>query len=82
VIDLDSNKIKDYFKSQKESWSNIARDLLHDGKMLIYVEYPHRKPQSNVVLGDPLHEYYNLKIVYKNAPQSLREVEETTGFEV
>ena len=49
-----------------------------------FVEYPFRRPEKSVVLGDPLHEHHKprLKVVYKNAPQSLREIEETTGFEV
>ena len=33
------------------------------------------------MLGDPEHEKSEgLEIVYKNAPQSLREIEDTLGF--
>jgi len=72
------NKIKD-FEGVIDAWQNIARSV----RDLAFVEYPFRMPQKNVVLGDPLHEHDpNLKVVYKNAPQSLREIEETTGFEV
>ena len=41
-------------------------------------------PKFNVVLGDPLHESDNNDTdrVYKNAPQSLREVEDTLEFKV
>ena len=71
-----------YFRSQKDRWSNIAMEIRRNGN-LAFVEYPFRMPQKNVVLGDPLHEHDpNLKVVYKNAPQSLREIEETTGFGV
>jgi len=77
-----SGNVVDYFQSQKDRWSNIAMEIGRDGN-LAFVEYPFRKPQKNVVLGDPSHEHDPfLKVVYKNAPQSLREVEETTGFEV
>jgi len=74
--------VADYFLSQKDRWLNIAMEIGRNSN-LAFVEYPFRKPQKNVVLGDPFHEHDpSLKVVYKNAPQSLREVEETTGFEV
>ena len=38
------------------------------------------KPVQNVVLGSPIHKHKNLKVVYENAPQSLRDVEETIDF--
>jgi len=68
-----------YFDSQVDRWENIARRIDDN---LFFVEYPYRKPEKNVVLGDALHEKSQLYLVYKNAPQSLREIEETTGFEV
>ena len=71
--------VANYFSSQRDRWENTAlkiRDTLE------FVEYPHRTPRKNVVLGDPHHEKSNLEVVYRNAPQSLREIEETTGFEV
>lgn len=46
---------------------------------IVYVEY--FTPQKPVVLGDPRHQHARLPVVYRNAPQSLRDVEETTGFE-
>ena len=40
-----------------------------------------RNLSKNVVLGDPAHEHNDeLKVIFKNSPQSLREIEETTGF--
>jgi len=78
---LDDNlddKIKD-FEGIINRWENIANSV----NDLAFVEYcMYGKPQKNVVLGDPVHEHSQLKWVYNNAPQSLREIEETTGFEV
>ncbi|MCL4325262.1 MAG: DISARM system helicase DrmA [Candidatus Thermoplasmatota archaeon] len=68
-----------YFKSQLDLWKNVANATTSG---LSFVEYPHKKPAKNVVLGDPYHKKAKLKIVYENAPQSLREVEETIGFKV
>jgi hypothetical protein len=39
------------------------------------------QPERHVVLGDPQHRSQGLSEVYENAPQSLRELEETTGFQ-
>jgi hypothetical protein len=39
-----------------------------------------RQPERAVVLGDAQHRSFGLDQVYINAPNSLREVEETTGF--
>jgi hypothetical protein len=41
-----------------------------------------RPPSRNVVLGDHHHRQQNLLEAYENAPQSLRDIEETTGFKV
>lgn len=68
-----------YFNSQIDRWKNTARRIRDT---LEFVEYPYRTPRKNVVLGDPHHENSGLEVVYRNAPQSLREIEETTGFEV
>ena len=69
-----------------KQWMGISKALaLHD-KQLVFNEtiYKRNKDvEKNVVLGDPAHMYnHNLKVVYKNAPQSLRDIEETTDFEV
>jgi hypothetical protein len=39
-----------------------------------------RAPQRHVVLGDSQH-LGRFDVVFENAPQSLRDVEETTTFE-
>ena len=76
--DTAEDKIKD-FEGVINRWQNIASSV----NDLAFVEYSvYGKPQKNVVLGDPPHEHSQLELVYKNAPQSLREIEETTGFEV
>jgi len=71
----------DYFKRQINSWKTTAQRIKKEDT-LDFVEYPYRTPRKNVVLGDPYHENADLEVVYRNAPQSLREIEETTGFEV
>ncbi|MDW7726815.1 MAG: DISARM system helicase DrmA [Candidatus Methanoperedens sp.] len=71
------------FQSQFDRWLQISQ-LLGINQNLVYNEYtPYRTAEKNVVLGDPAHERVpGLKTVYKNAPQSLRDIEETTAFEV
>lgn len=59
-----------------DRWKNIAETA----PSLEYVEYD--KADSSVVLGDPRHgKDGNLEVVFPNSPQSLRELEEETGFE-
>ena len=41
-----------------------------------------KRPEVPVVLGDPQHVVAMLDVVYPNAPQSLREIEPTTGFQI
>ena len=65
-----------------DRWKGIARMVPE----LHFYEYTHPKsrktPEKNVVLGDPAHEHLSLKVVFKNSPQSLRDIEETIGFGV
>ena len=75
-----SSEIREYIKSQIERWKTIAEQ---SGTSLVFNEYAmYRDPENDVVLGDPVHKHAGKKFVYENAPQSLRDVEETTGFEV
>ena len=70
--------VKDESKSAFDRWQQIAKD--HPG--LEYVEYAISDlPTSPVVLGDAQHQHAKLPIVYENAPQSLRDIEETCGFQ-
>jgi len=61
--------------SQLDRWRTVA--ARHGD--LRYAEYG--ETRNPVVLGDPPHQYSGRPVVYRNAPQSLREVEETTGLE-
>lgn len=80
-VDMDSLKpILRYFENIIDDWKTVA-DSIEDKKRLQMHEYYYSKPQQNVVLGDTGHENNdNLKVVYSNAPQSLRDIEETIDF--
>lgn len=59
-----------------DKWRGVAENA----RRLEYVEYD--KADSSVILGDPRHERdESLETVFANSPQSLRELEEETGFE-
>jgi hypothetical protein len=80
----DKARVLEYFKSEFDKWEDVSKKLSLEGGNLVYNEYgQYRKVEKNVVLSDPAHEIIEkLKTVYKNAPQSLRDIEETTAFEV
>ena len=67
-----------YLKTQIDNWKTLAKNV----DQLEFSEYSlFHEPKNNVILGDPAHEHKDdIKTVYKNVPQSLREIEETTGF--
>ncbi len=68
-----------YVSSELDRWQNVAS---REGNKLKYVEYAiNLPPKFSVVLGDSQHSHARLVVVYKNAPQSLRDIEETCGFE-
>jgi hypothetical protein len=70
--------VAQHVNSELDRWQAVA-SLRQD---LQYVEYAiNRRPQHPVVLGDSQHQHAGLPVVYENAPQSLREIEETTGFQ-
>jgi len=60
-----------------DDWRQVAHQV---GGRLKYAEY--LVPRNPAVLGDPQHKHRGLPVVYENAPQSLRDIEETTGFDV
>ena len=65
--------------SELDVWRMLAS--IHQD--LLYVEYAlAADPRHPVVLGDAQHEHRQLDVAYENAPQSLRDVEATTGFKV
>lgn len=60
-----------------DRWQTVA----DNEKSLAYEEYAIDKdPTTPVVLGDDQHQERNFTVVYRNAPQSLREVEGMTRF--
>jgi hypothetical protein len=72
------NVVLEETKSELDKWENVAKresSLVYNESSLI------REPKSPVVLGDQQHQSHNLPQVFKNSPQSLREVEATTTFE-
>ena len=65
------------FNEYMEKWKKVSEQD-HE---LRFSEYnPFNALKYNVVLGDLAHESEDLEVVYENAPQSLREIEETIGF--
>ena len=80
IDDENIDHIKDALKKSIKRWKDIA-NIIENKRLLKMYEYYYDKPQQNVVLGDSGHEHNKkLRVVYKNAPQSLRDVEETIEF--
>ncbi|ADR35555.1 helicase domain protein [Oceanithermus profundus DSM 14977] len=71
----DSERVEELLNSGLDRWQQIAKRR----QDLVYVEYG--KAEKPVVLGDPLHRREGLPVVFENAPQSLRDIEETIGIE-
>ena len=80
----EEEKIKpvlDYLEDCVDDWEKVAESLSDDKLKLQIYEYYRFKPQQHVVLGDSGHKNdKKIKVVYDNAPQSLRDVEETIDF--
>ena len=68
-------------RSELDRWAALAG--LHQGPdHFVYDESTaNSPPQRHVVLGDAQHRQQGFAEAYENTPQSLREVEETTGFQ-
>lgn len=67
-------------KSELDRWHKIAEQY-PDPDQFVYSEPAVvRAPQRHVVLGDSQH-LGRFEVAFENAPQSLRDVEETTMFE-
>jgi len=66
--------------SELDRWASLARQ--HPGTDVFVYHEPtlFRPPDRHVVLGDAHHRFQGFDEAFENAPQSLREVEETTGF--
>jgi hypothetical protein len=71
--------VQHFTGSELDCWQRVA---IRTGQNLQYVEYAIASPPSSpVVLGDAVHQHAGLDVVYENAPQSLRDIEETAGFQ-
>ena len=72
------NEVAEETKSELDKWQSTSQRE----SSLVYSESAMtREPMCPVVLGDQQHQAKNLPQVFKNSPQSLREVEATTTFE-
>ncbi len=69
----DQRRVERLLRSGLDRWHQIAKR--HED--LVYHEYG--VPTRPVVLGDPPHLRSGLPVVYENAPQSLRDIEEMIG---
>ncbi len=66
--------------SELDRWHHIAQRH-PDPDEFVYYEYAMlQQPQRHVVLGDAQHRNSGFDEAFENAPNSLRDVEETTGF--
>ncbi|GKS66576.1 helicase [Nitrosarchaeum sp.] len=68
--------VENLTNSEIDRWRAFAQRHQNN---LAYSEY--FDTRNDVVLGDPPHFHAGRAVVYRNAPQSLREIEEETGFE-
>jgi len=73
-----SNVSLNEMASEIDKWQACAKS---QPSLIYYESTIIREPKNPVVLGDPQHEAANLPVVFRNAPQSLREVEATATFE-
>lgn len=74
------DSILEYVEDSFNRWKDIANNI-ENKRSLRFYEYYYDKPKQNVVLGDSGHEHNdNLEVVFSNAPQSLRDVEESIDF--
>lgn len=75
---MDKDDAKEIFDNTVAEWWRIASTLKKDKKDLVYNEYSMiKKPKKNVVLGSEQHELEGKDVVYRNARNSLRDIEST-----
>ncbi|MGD0995123.1 MAG: DISARM system helicase DrmA [Candidatus Bathyarchaeia archaeon] len=72
------NEIAEEIKSELDRWQLTAQ---RESSLVYYESALTHEPKSPVVLGDQQHKVKNLPQVFRNSPQSLREVEASTTFE-
>lgn len=66
--------------SELDRWHSLAKQNSGSDRFVYNESTLLRDPKRHVVLGDAQHRFRGLTEAFENAPQSLREVEETTGF--
>ncbi len=73
--------VSGYAKGALDTWHSVAKNFQN----LVYTEYAIKGPPAkSVVLGDPQHQHArspSIGVVFRNSPTSLRDIEETTGFQ-
>ncbi len=74
---VETDELRVIIETKLDTWEGVAKKV--DGE-LEYQEY--FRATKPVVLGTPAHEYKRKPVVYPNAPNSLRDVEETVGFQI
>ena len=75
----DAAEVRKELEAALVRWKSLSEE---SGERLRFEEYTLNKvPEFPVVLGDPQHTINGLPAAYPNAPQSLREIEPTTGFQ-
>ncbi|MEM2878874.1 MAG: DISARM system helicase DrmA [Candidatus Caldarchaeum sp.] len=76
LLPAQGRDIRQELESKLDRWQNIAK-ARPDLRYAEYIDVRH-----SVVLGDARHQYRkDIDVVYPDSPQSLREVEDTVGFE-
>jgi hypothetical protein len=72
--------------SELDLWHSIAAETARftpeakNNNLTYYESSQIREPERGVVLGDAQHQQRQLPVAFENAPNSLRDVEETTQF--
>jgi hypothetical protein len=67
-------------ESELDRWQAIAAQHPGPDNFVYWEPSMMRTPHRHVVLGDDQHEAQGLEQAFESAPQSLRDVESTTGF--
>jgi hypothetical protein len=74
-------KVGQEVEAALDAWKHLVARNPKEG--VLFVEYAlTASPSHPVVLGDAQHVQRQLEVAYPSAPQSLRDVEATTGFRV
>jgi hypothetical protein len=78
-----ADNVRTELESELQRWWNFAsQNFGPRWRELVYWEsVMNNDPEHAVVLGDPEHEEKTAPQVYRNAPNSLREVEATATFD-